>query len=247
MRRFCLLLAGILVSAPICVLLMHQAKGQEERGNPQFSGTQNCFQEQTVPKIEETVSEMSGRIITAPIPGTPLVVLQYSAYEGPYVEDGSDREVGEVASILLYNSGDQMIGCCQIFMQLDSDVQQYTASMLPPGKTALVMEACGKPYQDEIPYGFRALIRNEDSSRSVMERLRIENAGMGSVRVTNRSGKELTGVQLHYKTTVPGGGVYIGGITYSADVGTLKPGEDRLINLTHFAYGYSTILWADEE
>lgn len=237
MRHLRLVLLGVALSISLCALLFFSA-GKTWQGYLGQEVLASAVSESTKP------ADDGGRILTQRIGGTQLVVLQYSGYDGPYVEDESNEEVSGVASILLHNAGEEMVESCRVSLKVAGQTQFFTAQMLPPGKTVIVLEENRLPYSEKEPSEYRGVAVGRKMEESLLDGLCIEAVDMGTISVRNLTDHVLTDVTLVYRTVIPGGAVYLGGIAYRSQIGTLAPGETVTVNPARYTKGYSEFVWA---
>ena len=179
------------------------------------------------------------------VAGTSLEVLRYGGYEGPYLEDGSNDEVRNVASILLKNTGEKALMYGIILVEAGEEVQSFSCGVLLPGMTALVLEADRKQYTEAVPGRIQGTVRCEDTDRSLLHSLSVTDVDMGTIRVTNCGDDTLRDFSITYKNSLPEEIVLLGGVCYKTEPITLAPGESKLVHPDHYASGYSRIVWAE--
>lgn len=170
---------------------------------------------------------------------TALIVLERICYEGPFVEDGSDREMGNVAGLVIQNMGTDLIEAGEITLVLSDAVQHYRFTMLPPGARLLVLETSGSIYSRES-----ALQCTATSVQSLVEEVSVEVciAMPGCLEIVNRSDTPLERLTVYYKGYNEQAKMYIGGITYNAEISALDPGQTCVVAPYHMACGYTKIV-----
>lgn len=181
------------------------------------------------------------------VAGTELVAERVTAYDGPFLEDGSDKEVTQVAALILRNNGTREISQAEVVLEQESRQLVFRAGNIPPGAGILVLESTGAPY-DTAPYtACRGWVNFSRSVPLSAQQLRIEAVGMGTLEVTNLTDTALEKVSLYYKTWLEEPGLYVGGITYRIAIDMLCPGQSVLLQPYHFADGYSKVIKAKAE
>ena len=173
------------------------------------------------------------------VAGTPLEILDIVSYEGPFWEDGSDREVVDIAAILLENRGDHFVKQGAVVLDRGADLYVFEFSWLPPHSRTLVMERSAKPYCPSADYRCYGWSELHDPAFSPVT---ATAEGM-TVTLSNPTTEMLPSVTVRYKHYHADSSTYIGGITYSADAEALRPGESRSICPHHFSAQGSTIIY----
>lgn len=163
-----------------------------------------------------------------------LVCLEYSSFTGSYPEDGSGRQVENVAAMLIRNDSGKFLDYAIVVCNIGSDTGTFKVTGLPAGASVWVMEQNGITLAPEDKftmseckeYAFR-----EDAIRQT-DKLSVTTSG-NTITVTNTSQETLENVCLYYKT-LHSDGNYFGGITYLLGFDTLKPGESVQKQSSHF-------------
>ncbi len=182
--------------------------------------------------------------ITLPIavPGTSLIAQRLSGYEGPFMEDGSDREVVDIAALHIYNSGSRAIQKAYIVLFYDERSYVFYGEHIPAGATVLLLERNAAAYRRgsfTACVGWQEVSQQEDRQAQ----LHITDRAMGTVVVTNRTQKTLKNVRLYYKAWLSPPDIYVGGITYMIEVPLLLPGQTVNLYPHHYASGYSKVVF----
>ncbi|MBQ9762433.1 MAG: hypothetical protein IJV82_05075 [Oscillospiraceae bacterium] len=147
-----------------------------------------------------------------------------SAYTGKFVEDGTDRNVKNVASLLITNMSDQFLEYGKLIYMVGDTEVVFEISSIPAGRSAWVMEKNAMPITDDAVFDYvDGLTLFADEAISNPEELTIQY-GSNMLRVQNDSDRTLENVTVYYKA-VHKDGRYLGGIAYRIKFGTLAPGE----------------------
>ena len=163
-----------------------------------------------------------------------LVCMEYSLYSGPFPEDGSGRNVENVAAMRVHNSSDKFLDYAVIRAWVGSQQGTFRVTGLPPGGTVWVLEQEGltlTPEERFVATDCEDYFFREDAVYS-SDKLSVETEG-NSLTVTNRSDVTLKNVCTYYKT-VHGDGNYFGGISYLLEFGELAPGQTVTRRSSHF-------------
>lgn len=176
-----------------------------------------------------------------------LVCMEYSRYTGSFPEDGSGRQVENVAAILVHNSSDQFLDYAMVKAQVGDQTGTFYVTGLPPGGTAWVLEKDGLTLTpdetfraescEDYFYRENAVIRTDDLSVS---------AEGNVLTVTNESDKTLKNVCVYYKT-VHEDGNYFGGITYLLSFDTMEPGQTLTKQSSHYGASSRIVRYSYQE
>ena len=181
-------------------------------------------------------------ILPAEIPGTTLIAQKLVSYEGPFLEDGSDREVVNVAALQVFNTGTKEVLQACVELWREDTAYKFYAERIPPGGTVLILESSGSSY---LPDGFTACSGRQLTAQSEPEtrkQISVSDRAMGTVVVTNLTDKNIEDISLYYKSWLSPPGIYVGGICYTATIPVLLPGQTLEIFPHHYASGYSKVV-----
>ena len=205
---------------------------------------------QTEP-IEETLSPTEDQQEAASFPlalqYTTLVVEALSSYDGPWLENGSEENVMGVAALLVHNTGTIGIEYARISLMQNGQEMIFDATYIPPKGSVLLLEENKSPYCDApvTQCRYRTVIPG-DFDMSQRE-VRIEEEGLGSLKVTNLTEEPMHCVRVFYKHHEGQSDLYVGGITYSVVIPDLQPGETRIVTPYRYACGYALVVAVVEE
>lgn len=191
----------------------------------------------------ETTTESGKETVALPfqLKGTQLIAEHMVSYEGPYIEDGSDVPVFNIAALMIYNTGQQEIEQVSITLYLREQTLTFSGQNILPGMHVMLLEQSKQSYtQAEIVnYSCTYTEQNEDEAIAVY----IAERGMGELVIKNCTDEALSDVVLYHKLWQPAD-IYVGGITYITHVGSLQPGQTLSVMPEHYAAGYSKIIKA---
>lgn len=244
MRKVWLLMVGFGAAGCLMTLLL-ASNGillqKDEVPVPEFS----LLQEIPEPVAgREVVSEK----IALPyhIPGTSLRAVRLSTYEGPFLEDGSNRNVFHTAALEIENIGEKMVRNASVILVCANTRLVFEISFLPPGSTVLALEVHGKASSAQrfsSVSGEQTLLEAPDFG---LKYLKIADVAMGVTHITNQSPRKIGPLTLYYKAALGTTPLYIGGITYAYRIAPLQPGETVILNLPNYAMDHSRIVAAEE-
>lgn len=163
-----------------------------------------------------------------------ITIQRINGYSGIFIEDGSDKEVKNVAAIEVKNTSNKPLEFAQIQLYNGSKKLVFDVSTLPANSSAVVMEKNKASFNSSkgVTYGgTTAGYVNSLEKASSIKCKKVKNNG---IEVTNTSSKNIPCVRVFYKYK-SSEGYYVGGITYTAKVEGLKAGASQTIYPSHFA------------
>ena len=175
------------------------------------------------------------------IPETNLTVVQISPYSGYFLEDGSGDEIGNVATIVLKNDGGDLAFAGIGIAQGDRHLA-FSGSNIPAGATVIMQEQNRAPYTEDLYYSATGTTTAGGLAASAA--ISITDNGNNTFTVTNTSGELIGSVAISYKSYLPEEDVYVGGITYTVNLGEIEADSSVTVNSSHYVSGYSVILSA---
>ena len=215
----------LLVAAAWCVLSLDIGTAADSTAAP-------ITKEETVQNTGETVAERKEVLVQG------LIIEKIGSYSGAYVEDGTNEPVENILMMVVSNITEEDIQYVEFLMPVDAGTAKFSASTLPAGSTAVLLEQSRMSYSDDEIYEMEsiecALLAIHQSPLSLQEdKLKFQILD-GSINVTNISDSEINeNIVVYYKNVSDS--VYYGGITYRIKLeDTLKPGEMMQIMANHF-------------
>lgn len=167
-------------------------------------------------------------------PDASLTIQRINGYSGMFIEDGSDKEVKNVAAIQVKNTSKQVVEYAQIELYNGDKKLVFEVSTLPANSSAVVMEKSKTTFDSNknVTYGKSTVAYTDKLEKSSDIKYKVlDNNG---IEVTNKSKKDIGCVRVFYKYKSEEG-YYVGGITYVAKVNNLKAGTSETIYPSHFA------------
>ncbi len=173
---------------------------------------------------------------------TSLVAEKLIAYEGAYLEDGSEENVTDVAALVLTNTGTTGIEYAQLILIQNGRELSFDATYIPPKSTVLLLEESKQPYSAVAVTACRCRTVIPGVFDRAERTVQIRETGMCTLEVTNLTDQKLDCVRVFYKHHEGAEDIYVGGITYSAVIPDLEPGESRTITPYRYASGYAQVV-----
>jgi hypothetical protein len=173
---------------------------------------------------------------------TSLVVQKLIAYEGVYLEDGSEEAVTDVAALVLENTGTIGIEYAQIILEQNGRELSFDATYIPPKSKILLLEENKQPFSAAAVTACRCRTVIPGVFDRAERMVSIRETGLGTLEVSNLTQQDLDSIRIFYKHHEGENDLYVGGITYSTVIPDLKPGETRSITPYRYASGYAQVV-----
>ena len=225
LRRMCLLFLGFVFSVGIC-------------------GAWFASQRNSVPVVKGFAEKKTLPVFVA---GTDLLAEELVRYEGEYIEDTEFGEYVFVTGLILRNTGNKGVLCVKVKLIGECDTLDFEATYIPPGKSVLVLEKNRKETVDTQFYSCVGQVEYSDDNWENREEVKIQYLGNDFIRITNTTGKAVTGIELYYKTEYANGLFYMGGITHCYRIRSLSPGESVAVSPEYYASDCSQIVYVRTE
>lgn len=176
------------------------------------------------------------------VEGTDLLIEQVICYDGPFWEDGSNREMKGITAILLRNTGSVGILDVNITLNSDKDHYGFRGEDIPANSSVLILEADAKQFSQKQYYkcSGNAIIGDIDWLQD--ENIRLEMIGMDALSITNTTDRILQDLQIVYKSIYTEGEFYLGGLSHTVVLASLSAGETVIVKPRYFADPYSRVL-----
>lgn len=171
---------------------------------------------------------------------TPLKVCSLSAYDGCFMEDGSGREVMDVAAILLYNDSDEMVPFASVTVYTENCQYTFEGFMLPAKSSVLIPDVNGeKLYNTQIRRIFGWITVKQNKRMPQIDVTETEN---NALLLQNTSGSRVHNLVLYHRTYIADGAFYVGGNVFESLVEEIPPGECVKYYPENYAAGYSRVV-----
>lgn len=171
-------------------------------------------------------------------------VLDVMPYSGAYWEDGSNAQVKDVMSVVVTNTGRQVIQLATLVMRdQDGNTYSFQFTSLWPGENMVVLEqnrAVCKEAKKIIATELNEVARFDEEPTMCEDVLAVTCADQ-AITVKNVSGEAFPGGRVFYKNQVDG--MLLGGITYMVTVPALEKDEEISIHAGHYSLDGSRVLF----
>ena len=173
-------------------------------------------------------------------------VIKIGSYDGPYIEDGSDKDVSDIMMIQVKNNGNKAVQYAEITLSgPNQDNAIFKLSTLNPGEVVTVLETNMKKYDKKDEYT-EAVSSNvvlfESKLNTYKDKIKIEPLD-GGLNVTNISNEDINGeIVIYFKDC--DGDMLMGGITYRGRIeGGIKTGEICQLMSSNFSKSNTKVMF----
>lgn len=175
-----------------------------------------------------------------------LYCLEITSYSGPFVEDGKNEQVENVAAILVENRSKQFLDYATVTYYVGGEIATFNVTGLPVGGKAWVLEK--DRLQLDGTHSFEFLdcesVFKKDAVTSTAD-IGVEVEG-NTLTLKSKTSKTLNNVCVYYKN-VNSDGNYMGGITYMLNFGTLNVGQSVQKQSAHFGENSQIVRFSFQE
>lgn len=179
------------------------------------------------------------------IASTGMTIKNIGQYTGSFVEDGSDKSVSNVLSIVVTNTSGKDLQYGEIKLKAGSKTATFKLTNIPSGKSALALETSGMKYSSSTNYTYAEATYAQTNMSMNSSKVSVSTAD-SKVTIKNISGKDLGTVYVYYKN-LDKSGAYLGGITYRVKFENVKSGDTLTQSTKHFSKSNSKIIMVDTE
>lgn len=171
----------------------------------------------------------------------------FGRYSGQYVENGRDEPVESVAAILITNQSDEYLEYATLTFDIDGNAGNFIVTGLPSGASAWVMDANRLVIESGAAFTYLECVSSfRDDVHVSSDKINLTADG-NMMTATNVSEETLKEVVVYYRGKHSDGN-YLGGITYTANFGTLEPGASTEVLAGHYSAANSEVVrvsWMD--
>ena len=179
------------------------------------------------------------------IASTGMTIKNIGQYTGSFVEDGSDKSVSNVLSIVVTNTSGKDLQYGEIKLKAGSKTATFKLTNIPSGKSVLALETSGMKYSSGTNYTYAEATYAQTNMSMNSSKVSLSTAD-SKVTIKNISGKDLGTVYVYYKN-LDKSGAYLGGITYRVKFENVKSGDTLTQSTKHFSKSNSKIIMVDTE
>lgn len=207
-----------------------------------FGGNYDRFTVAEQPMVSQLVETTAQKLsFPVSISCTTLVVEDLAAYDGAFYEDGSGREVRNVAALMLRNTGEELIPYAHVVLHSVDSSYVFEGYMIPAGAAVLIPEKNARQLSSiEVRRCFGWATVLPENNRNTVS---VSESGMNEILVTNRSESPIYNMTIYHKTYLDEWGFYMGGKAFETQVGSIVPGQTVTVYPDYYVSGYSKIVY----
>ncbi len=176
---------------------------------------------------------------------TGMQIKSIGQYSGDFVEDGSDKSVSNVLSIVVTNKSNKDLQYGEIKLNAGGKTATFKVTNVPSGKSVLALETSGMKYSSSTNYTYADATYAQTDMPMNSNKISVSTDNT-KVTIKNIAGKDLGTVYVYYKN-LDKSGAYLGGITYRVKFENVKKGEILSQTTKHFSISNSKIVMVDTE
>lgn len=167
------------------------------------------------------------------ISGGKITCDSFGRYSGQYVEDGRDELVESVATVLITNRSDEYLEYATLTFDVEGQAANFIVTGLPAGASAWVMEASKLAVESGTNFAYQDCVSDfRDDVTIASDKVSLSADG-NLLTATNKSNEEMKSVVVYYRKLHKDGN-YLGGVTYTAEIGDLKSGDSTQVIAGHY-------------
>lgn len=177
------------------------------------------------------------------VSGTGLTAVGLARYDGPALDGGGERWLSGAGGLVIENRGESHLAAGEVVLEGSGEVYCFPFSDLPPGGKILALEAKERPCPETAftaCYGYEAALE-----KAFPQGLEVRETGLCGLLVTNLGDSPMEALRLRYKGYDEAAGIYIGGGSYTLEVGALAAGETKEVYPYRYVSGYSQVVGAE--
>lgn len=170
-----------------------------------------------------------------------IAIRRLNAYDGPFLEDGSDETVSNVLALQFRNDGEQDVQYAEYVFDVNGEEVAFKLSNLPAGQRCVVLAANKHAFNaNEVLKLKSRLVAQVDYLPTADDQLLLVNNGDDTITIMNMTDHEIPLARVFYKTYYAEQESFIGGITYSVELKNIPAGgSSGAVAPSHFSADYS--------
>lgn len=186
--------------------------------------------------------ESEGIKFPCEIPEYGLTIQKMAAYNGMFVEDGTNASTENVAMLLIENNGDFPVEYTQICVQYGQDQLLFDISALPVGEKLVVQEKTGKPIPESKASAATAMVVQRADMEMSESKVRVTDNGNNTLTIQNLTDEVIPTVRVFYKYYMEEEGLFVGGIAFTVRITRLGAGASVTVQPSHYTSQTSRVV-----
>lgn len=193
--------------------------------------------------VKAQENEMQSDGTEYPISCTSLVIENLASYDGAFYEDGSGREVLNVAALMVRNDSNRVIPYAHITVETEDASYIFDATVLPPNSRVLIPEKNGRILSNSeiIDYFGWNTVKDKSSQIGV----KVYDTKQWGICLYNISDNAMSDLTVFYRTYIEDGDFYMGGKAFQTVISKIDAGESVDIIPQYYASGYSRVVFME--
>lgn len=196
-----------------------------------------------IPTVKDPqTGESEGIQFPCKIPEYGLTIQKMAAYNGMFVEDGTNATTENVAMLLVENSGEYPVEYTQICVAYGDEQLIFDISALPVGEKLVVQEKTGKPMPKSNATGANAMVVQRADMQMSESQVRVTDNGNNTLTIENLTDSVIPTVRVFYKYYMEDEGIFVGGIAFTVRVTRLGAGASVTVQPAHYTSQTSRVV-----
>lgn len=171
-----------------------------------------------------------------------LTIEKMAAYNGMFVEDGTNAVTENVAMLLIENNGEYPVEYTQICVQYGEEQLLFDVSALPVGEKLVVQEKSGKPMPQSNASAANALVVQRADMEMSEGKVKVTDNGNNTLTIQNLTDEIIPTVRVFYKYYMQEEGIFVGGIAFTVRVTRLGAGASVTVQPAHYTSRTSRVV-----
>ena len=201
------------------------------------------LQDDIVASVVHTAAEQQEMpLFPIAVTDTCLIAQYPVLYEGPYMEDGSNEYVVDVAAMVLFNTARTGLEEARVVLRWDGGEYVFKAQMLPPRSAVMVLDQSRQKFAEHSWTDCFGMQKIGEGEWLKPQEVFWEEIDDTKIMLRNETLNPMQNLRIYYKSYLATDSLYLGGITYCAGVEALNPGEQRTIRPYRYVKDYAKIV-----
>lgn len=184
-------------------------------------------------ETDPSTGENKGISFPCTVPEHGLVIEKLDAFQGMFVEDGTNAQLSNVAMLLVRNDSTTPLEYTQLRVKFAKEELLFDISALPVGERLVVQEKNAKPLPAGKPLSANALVIHR-AELTMDSQVQVTDNGDNTLSVTNLTAETIPTVRVFYKYYMEDEKIFVGGIAFTVRITRLAPGATVKLQPSHY-------------